>query len=93
MIGKKKMLITAFATLVNTAAVAGDTYTQGYVRQNGTYVQPHHRSTPNQSRTDNYSSKGNINPYTGQQGHVDPYKPPSTNPYNYPRGNQKKQNW
>jgi len=41
---------------------------RGHYRSDGTYVQPHYRSTPNDSVTDNYSFKGNINPYTGKEG-------------------------
>ena len=46
---------------------------KGYTRKDGTYVAPHYRSTPNSSRYDNYSTKGNYNPYTGKKGYVDPY--------------------
>ena len=31
-----------------------------------TYVQPYERTSPNNSRTDNYSYPGNYNPNTGQ---------------------------
>lgn len=31
-----------------------------------TYVQPHQRSNPNSSRTDNYSYPGNYNPNSGE---------------------------
>lgn len=48
---------------------------QGHVRKDGTYVQPYVRSAPDTDRTNNYSAKGNMNPYTGQQGTVDPYRP------------------
>jgi hypothetical protein len=41
---------------------------RGYVRSNGTYVAPHHATNPNGTRTDNWSTKGNINPYTGKAG-------------------------
>jgi len=41
---------------------------EGYYRSNGTYVQPHYRSSPNQTQRDNYSTYGNQNPYTGQYG-------------------------
>src|SRR4051812_15401367 len=41
---------------------------RGYTNQNGTYVQPHRQTNPNSSRCDNYSSRGNVNPYTGQTG-------------------------
>lgn len=50
----------------------------GYIRQDGTYVQPHMRTNPDNSRTNNWSSQGNSNPYTGRQGTVDPYRPPQT---------------
>ena len=48
-------------------------YVHGYMRSNGTYVQPHIRSSPNSTTLDNYSTQGNINPYTGREGTVNPY--------------------
>ena len=47
-----------------------------YVKKNGTVVQPHVRTSPNKTKTDNYSTKGNVNPMTGKRGTVDPDKPP-----------------
>lgn len=49
---------------------------KGYFKKNGTYVAPHYRSAPNRSKYDNYSTKGNYNPYTGKTGDVDPYALP-----------------
>ncbi len=40
----------------------------------GTYVQPYYRSSPNTTRFDNYSTKGNYNPYTGKKGYTSPFK-------------------
>lgn len=40
----------------------------GYTRQDGTYVAPHMQTNPNSTRNDNWSTRGNINPYTGQYG-------------------------
>ncbi|SEL13341.1 hypothetical protein SAMN05428989_1516 [Pseudoxanthomonas sp. GM95] len=40
-------------------------HVSGYFRKDGTYVAPHYRSAPNSSASDNYSSAGNINPFTG----------------------------
>jgi hypothetical protein len=65
---------------------------QGYERSNGTYVQPYVRSTPNDTTLDNYSTRGNINPYTGVPGtrspgeDYQPYAPaPSAvSPYSAP---------
>lgn len=46
----------------------------GYVKSNGTYVMPHYQTAPNATKVDNWSSKPNVNPYTGKQGTKDPYK-------------------
>lgn len=55
---------------------------KGYYNKNGTYVQPYHRTAPNSTNRDNYSTKGNINPYTGKKGTVNPDN--KSNNYNYP---------
>jgi hypothetical protein len=39
-----------------------------YVTRQGTYVAPHYQTNPNSTQLDNYSTRGNINPYTGQMG-------------------------
>ena len=41
----------------------------------GRYVEPHYKTSPNKTRLDNYSTKGNYNPYTGKKGYASPYKP------------------
>ena len=41
---------------------------QGYQKQNGTQVPSHLRSTPDSSTTNNWSTKGNTNPATGNKG-------------------------
>ena len=40
----------------------------GYVRKDGTYVAPHHQSNPDTNFNNNWSTKPNINPYTGAPG-------------------------
>ncbi len=47
-------------------------YVSGYYRSNGTYVKPHYRTAPNNTNRDNFSTRGNINPYTGQPGYIKP---------------------
>jgi hypothetical protein len=47
---------------------AADQFVHGYYRSNGTFVQPHYRSSPNGTVTDNYSYQGNRNPHTGSIG-------------------------
>lgn len=39
-----------------------------YYKDNGTYVESHYRTAPNKTTLDNWSTKGNINPYTGKSG-------------------------
>jgi hypothetical protein len=36
---------------------SGDVYVRGYYRKNGTYVQPHYRTAPNSTTSDNYGSR------------------------------------
>lgn len=52
----------------------GSHYTNGYFRSDGTYVSPHYSTNPNDTKLDNWSTKGNVNPYTGKEGTVDPYR-------------------
>ena len=42
--------------------------TQGHFRGNGTYVEGYQRTSPNNTQMDNYNTRGNSNPYTGNQG-------------------------
>jgi len=67
----------AVALLLASSAVlaAGSTKVDGHTRKDGTYVQPHHRTNPDNSRSNNWSSQGNTNPHTGKEGTVDPYAP------------------
>lgn len=61
------------APLISNEADAA-TRIKGYTKKNGAYVQPHFRSSPNRSKFDNWSTKGNYNPYTGKKGTVSPFK-------------------
>lgn len=54
------------------------THVNGYFRKNGTYVQPHFRSDSNGTTLDNWSTKGNVNPYTGKEGTKNVYGSGST---------------
>ena len=71
MIIKGFYAVFAISLLYSTVSQAGSV--RGYYRSNGTYVAPHHRTDPNDTKLDNYSTKGNVNPYTGKEGTVDPY--------------------
>ncbi|MGE5526899.1 MAG: hypothetical protein ACM3SS_24525 [Rhodospirillaceae bacterium] len=41
---------------------------RGYTRKDGTYVAPHRQSDPDKNFNNNWSTKGNQNPYTGKEG-------------------------
>ncbi|WP_221622423.1 hypothetical protein [Burkholderia cenocepacia] len=49
-----------------------DQTVSGYTRSDGSYVQPYHRSAPDGNPYNNYSTQGNVNPYTGQRGYKNP---------------------
>lgn len=46
----------------------------GYTTQSGTVVQPHYQTNSNSTQLDNYGTRGNVNPYTGQVGTRSPYR-------------------
>lgn len=57
----------------SSSGVGTGSKTQSYsvrphVRKDGTYVQPHRRSTPDGRIENNWSTKPNVNPYTGKSG-------------------------
>ncbi|BDT66481.1 hypothetical protein os1_06440 [Comamonadaceae bacterium OS-1] len=69
------ILVAIGAVCVCTTAFAGGHAISGYVTKNGTYVAPSYATNPNGTKADNYSTQGNVNPYTGKAGTVDPFKP------------------
>lgn len=79
----KKVIIAALA-LTTIGGAADARMTRGYLRKNGTYVAPSFKTTPNHTKLDNYSTKGNVNPYSGNVGTVDPYAPTRGNPLGSP---------
>jgi hypothetical protein len=42
--------------------------TKGYTKSNNTYVDTYQSTKPNKTNLDNYSTSGNINPFTGKEG-------------------------
>ena len=72
-------------TMIAPPAAACETYVSGYYRSDGRYVQGHYRTCANDSVWDNWSTRGNYNPYTGQPGtrSYDPYYTPWYSP-SYP---------
>jgi hypothetical protein len=61
-------ILTTAALLVAGGALQAQVWVEPYDRSNGTHVDGHYRSNPNDTRMDNWSTRGNTNPYTGQPG-------------------------
>ncbi|MDP9511100.1 hypothetical protein Q7O56_18800 [Pseudomonas protegens] len=55
-----------------TSTAHADKNVSGYTKSNGTYVAPHVRSSADSSYNNNWTVKGNTNPYTGQNGTKQP---------------------
>lgn len=68
-----KLLLATVVLLFSTTFAKSDVSVSGYTRSDGTYVEPYHRSDPDGATADNWSTKGNYNPYTGQEGTKNDY--------------------
>ncbi len=80
-----RKIVLAALVLVSAPAFAQQSHTvSGYVRKDGTYVAPHQQTNPNETKQDNWTTRGNVNPTTGQPGTVNPYQPTQSNPYGSP---------
>lgn len=78
--------IALLATLAFSTAAFADHYVQGHYRSDGTYVDGHMQSDPNEVRSDNLNSQTRqANPYTGERGHQ---RDENSNP---PQSNQRHQ--
>ncbi len=51
----------------------GITSVRPSITRSGTYRQGHFRTSPNRTKIDNWSTKGNINPLTGKKGSRNPW--------------------
>ena len=68
-----EQILTSIALMISLSVVAQNNQSshsvRGYTkRSSGTYVMPHRQTNPNHTKRDNYSTKGNYNPYTGKTG-------------------------
>lgn len=74
-----KITIALVAVLAAAPLMAqGSHYVRGHFRSDGTYVAPHHRTNPDRRTSNNWSTAPNVNPYTGKQGTVNPYRQPQS---------------
>jgi len=89
----KSLGIAALLLIAGSATAQTPAHVDGYLKKDGTYVQPHMKTTPDATKDNNYSSKGNVNPYTGKEGTVNaqpsnPYAVPQTPSYPTHQPNQ-----
>ncbi len=76
----KRIILTVVTVLAFVSTVMADERVRGYWKDTNrdgvkdTYVQPYYRSERNNSVEDNYSTKGNVNPYTWKKGTKDPFE-------------------
>lgn len=72
----KALIIFLFAFLFSFAGFTQTNpkhvYVAPYVRSNGTVVSGHYKTSPNSTNRDNFSTKPNVNPYTGKPGYIEP---------------------
>jgi len=65
-------LLVSILLFVNSNLFS-QTWVDGYFKKDGTYVPGHFKSNSNSTTWDNYSTKGNVNPFTSEKGYKDPY--------------------
>jgi len=70
--GHPMKTLIAITLLIAASAASAQIHVRGYTKKDGTYVAPHERTAPNNTNLDNYSTRGNVNPYTGQPGTKEP---------------------
>jgi hypothetical protein len=78
----RKLMLALLAAAMPVVASA-QVYVQGYTKRDGTYVAPHYRSSPDGNSHNNYSTRGNVNPYTGQEGTKSPHSSSSSSSGSY----------
>jgi hypothetical protein len=89
---KRALLLTAIFLMPGMSFAAdrryssSDVQVNGYYRSNGTYVQPHYRSSPNAYKWDNYDYKPsqpqNNSGYSGSNYNANPGRYNDNNPHN-----------
>jgi len=72
-----------FAGQAKSQVNPSSTYVSGYTKSDGTYVSGYYKTTPNSTNRDNYTTKPNVNPYTGTSGYIQPDTKPLSSGTNY----------
>jgi hypothetical protein len=64
------LLLVVMSLSLFSVAEARSVRVRGYYKPStGRYIMPHYRTSPNRTKWDNWSTKGNINPFTGKKGY------------------------
>jgi len=63
------IILLVLLTTTTTIVYAKPTRVKGYIKKSGTYVTPHYRSKSDGKSYNNWSTKGNTNPFTIKKGH------------------------
>jgi len=58
----------SYKAATGTGASSSKQHVSGYTKHDGTHVNTHNRSSKDQTKTNNWSTKGNTNPDTGKPG-------------------------
>lgn len=61
-------IIIAVIFLLTSISFARTVRVRGSVRKSSKIIAPHYRTSPDSTRINNWSTKGNINPFTGKRG-------------------------
>lgn len=69
----KKLILFLALLFLPSSLLAKTTNVKSYIKKDGTFIQGHYRTTPNNMKFNNWSTKGNFNPYTGKKGYKSPY--------------------
>ncbi|MFN3874238.1 MAG: hypothetical protein ACK4R9_14660, partial [Ignavibacterium sp.] len=67
----KNLLLIISIFFFSLSLTFAQTWVDGYYKKDGTYVPGHYKTNSNITTFDNYSTKGNINPFTGEKGYKD----------------------
>lgn len=81
---RKILTLAALLGLTASALAQSSVYVRPHFRSDGTFVEGHRRTVPDGRSYNNWSSTGNVNPYTGRAGSVDSYGTSTGAPRYYP---------
>lgn len=56
------------SSMSGTGSSSSSHSVRGYTKKNGTQVAPHRQTKPDHTQRNNYSTKGNVNPFNGKTG-------------------------